>query len=82
MDAFNFKLLVDFPVSSAYSGCYDSHGLPFVCWTLLIVLIHFMSRYKCREEFRDFWRALNINFIRTPPIFIRTCTDEYGNPIP
>ena len=22
------------------------------------------------------------NFIRTPPIFIRTCTDEYGNPIP
>ena len=26
--------------------------------------------------------ALNINFIRTPPIFIRTCTDEYGNPIP
>ena len=27
-------------------------------------------------------RALNINFIRTPPIFIRTCTDEYGNPIP
>ena len=25
--------------------------------------------------------ALNINFIRTPPIFIRTCTDEYGNPI-
>ncbi len=56
MDASDFKLLVDFPVSSAYSGCYDSHGLPFVCWTLLIVLIHFMSRYKCREEFRDFWR--------------------------
>ena len=26
--------------------------------------------------------SLNINFIRTPPIFIRTCTDEYGNPIP
>lgn len=57
MDAFDFKLLVDFPVSSAYSGCYDSHGLPFVCWTLLIVLIHFMSRYKCREEFRDFWHS-------------------------
>ena len=29
----------------------------------------------------DSW-ALNINFIRTPPIFIRTCADEYGNPIP
>ena len=26
--------------------------------------------------------ALIINFIRTPPTFIRTCADECGNPIP
>ena len=26
--------------------------------------------------------TLIIDFIRTPPTFIRTCTDEYGNPIP
>ena len=26
--------------------------------------------------------TLIINFIRTPPTFIRTCTDECGNPIP
>ena len=26
--------------------------------------------------------ALIIDFIRTPPTFIRTCTDECGNPIP
>ena len=26
--------------------------------------------------------SLIINFIRTPPTFIRTCTDECGNPIP
>ena len=25
---------------------------------------------------------LIINFIRTPPTFIRTCADECGNPIP
>jgi len=51
MDAFYFKLLVDFPVSSAYSGCFDSHCLPFVCWTLLIVLIHFLPRDKCRKSY-------------------------------
>ena len=44
MDAFDLKLLVDFPVSSAYSGCFDSHCLPFVCWTLLIVLFHLLPR--------------------------------------
>ena len=27
-------------------------------------------------------QALISNLIRTLPIFIRTCTDEYGNPIP
>ena len=27
-------------------------------------------------------RPLIINFIRTPPTFIRTCADECGNPIP
>ena len=26
--------------------------------------------------------ALIIDFIRTPPTFIRTCADECGNPIP
>lgn len=26
--------------------------------------------------------SLIIDFIRTPPTFIRTCADEYGNPIP
>ena len=26
--------------------------------------------------------TLIIDFIRTPPTFIRTCTDECGNPIP
>lgn len=26
--------------------------------------------------------ALIIDFIRTPPSFIRTCADECGNPIP
>ena len=26
--------------------------------------------------------SLIINFIRTPPTFIRTCADECGNPIP
>ncbi|MZJ28164.1 hypothetical protein GT516_09900, partial [Collinsella sp. BIOML-A4] len=26
--------------------------------------------------------TLIINFIRTPPTFIRTCADECGNPIP
>ena len=27
-------------------------------------------------------KALIIDFIRTPPTFIRTCADECGNPIP
>ena len=27
-------------------------------------------------------KPLIIDFIRTPPTFIRTCTDECGNPIP
>lgn len=27
-------------------------------------------------------KPLIINFIRTPPTFIRTCADECGNPIP
>ena len=26
--------------------------------------------------------SLNINFIRTLPKFIRTCADEFGNPMP
>ena len=30
----------------------------------------------------DFFNPLIINFIRTPPTFIRTCADECGNPIP
>ena len=33
-------------------------------------------------EYANSCRTLNINFIRTPPIFIRTCADECGNPIP
>ena len=40
MDAFNLKLLVDFPASSAYSGFFDSHFLPFVCGILLIAFIY------------------------------------------
>ena len=32
------------------------------------------------QELRD--KTLIINFIRTLPTFIRTCTDECGNPIP
>ena len=31
---------------------------------------------------KDKKKALIINFIRTLPTFIRTCTDECGNPIP
>ena len=30
----------------------------------------------------DLTKTLIINFIRTPPTFIRTCADECGNPIP
>ena len=40
------------------------------------------------EEAADYLRdkcnffTLIIDFIRTPPTFIRTCADECGNPIP
>lgn len=38
-----------------------------------------MEVFERRQDERD---ALIIDFIRTPPTFIRTCTDECGNPIP
>ena len=37
---------------------------------------------KVYDEFMALTGALIIDFIRTPPTFIRTCTDECGNPIP
>ena len=39
---------------------------------------------QIRSDIGEILRRLSliINFIRTPPTFIRTCADECGNPIP
>ena len=42
-------------------------------------VIYNQIRSDLGEIFR---KLLIIDFIRTPPTFIRTCTDECGNPIP
>ena len=42
-------------------------------------VIYNQIRSDLGEIFR---KPLIINFIRTPPTFIRTCADECGNPIP
>ena len=38
------------------------------------------AEQNVRDAFNN--GPLIINFIRTPPTFIRTCADECGNPIP
>ena len=40
--------------------------------------ISLFERGRCTDSYS----TLIIDFIRTPPTFIRTCADECGNPIP
>ena len=45
--------------------------------TLAVIILGITAKTYASERM-----ALIINFIRTPPTFIRTCADECGNPIP
>ena len=50
--------------------------------SLAIIKIDEQQRNDRGNNIRINYITLNINFIRTPPTFIRTCADECGNPIP
>ena len=43
---------------------------------------HDFAAPSLSEYLKQLLEALIINFIRTLPGFIRTCSDESGNPIP
>ena len=45
-------------------------------------LVEGMAHIEIPGLFQAIIYSLIINFIRTPPTFIRTCADECGNPIP
>ena len=51
--------------------------------TVSVILIDGLVGCKNSEEAQTLSiNPLIIDFIRTPPTFIRTCADECGNPIP
>ena len=50
--------------------------------SLTIIKIDKQQRNDRGSNIRIKYITLIIDFIRTPPTFIRTCTDECGNPIP
>ena len=86
-----FKVLPQAPAEYAFSRIYKwaiNHEPPFeeksdkgfkdAC--IVASIDHFLK--QCSNETRVIICTLIINFIRTPPTFIRTCADECGNPIP